>query len=128
MRAIGKIAVNYVAYIHGDAFVLQRDFEHCRDWVRFGTTPPWGFPVVVVGAPILADDSMRWRQTTGHIITFDWNRQGEGLFAQVSLFNDLNYKILMSLNYSGPLRDVRTGHHFDLEGHTISELKAVTLP
>ena len=127
LRAIGKIAANYVAYVHGPAFMLRPDFDQYRSWVRLGTAPAWGIPVVVVGTPVLADDSMRWRQTTGHILTFDWNRQGEGLFAQVSLFNDLNYKVLMCPSYSGLLRDVRSGHHFDLESRTISELKAVTL-
>ena len=79
------------------------------------------------GRPDLADDSVTWRQTNGHIVTFDWNRQGDGLFAQVSLFNDLNYKILMCPHYSGLLRDPRIGHHFDLKTRTISELKATTL-
>jgi hypothetical protein len=81
----------------------------------------------VVNTPILADDSIRWRQTNGHIVTFDWNRQGEGLFAQVSLFNDLNYKILLCPKYFGLWRELRTGHHFDLNSHTIFELKAATL-
>lgn len=127
LRATGKIAFNYVAHVHGPTFVLSSDFDSYRNWVRHGTPPPWGSPVVVVNTPILADDSSQWRQTNGHVVTFDWNRQGEGLFAQVSLFNDLNYKVLVCLKYSGLWHDVRTGHHFDLDTHTISELKGATL-
>jgi hypothetical protein len=126
-RAIGKIAFNYVAYTHGAAFALRRDFDEYRDWVRLGAMPSFGVPVVVVSTPVLADDSTHWRQTTGHIVTFDRNK-GEGLFAQVSLFNDLNYKILMCLSYSGLLHDVRTGHHFGLKSRTTSKLKAITVP
>jgi HNH endonuclease len=127
MRAIGKISGNYVAYVHGAAFFLRPDFDHHRSWVRYGTVPPWGVPVVVVATPILALDSLEWRQTTGHLVTFDWNRQGDGLFAQVSLFNDLNYKILTCLTYSGLVQDIRTGHHFDLRSRTITALAATAL-
>ncbi len=128
LRAIAKIAGNYVAYIHGAAFFLRPDFDDYRNWVRYGTPPPWSIPpVVVVTTPVLALDSSQWRQTTGHLVTFDWNRQGDGLFAQVSLFNDLNYKILLCPRYSGLLHDIRTGHHFDLQSRTISALGAATL-
>jgi len=127
LRAVGKIAGNYVAYTQGAAFFLRQDFDHFRNWVRYGTVPPFGVPVVVVATPILATDSSQWRQTNGHIVTFDWNRQGDGLFAQVSLFNDLNYKILMCPRYSGLIQDIRTGHHFDLQSRTITALVSATL-
>ena len=108
-------------------FFLRSDFDHYRNWVRYGTVPPLGIPVVVVATPILALDSLQWRQTNGHLVTFDWNRQGDGLFAQVSLFNDLNYKILMCPRYSGLVHDVRTGHHFDLQRRAITGLATATL-
>ena len=127
LRAIGKIAGNYVAYVHGADFFLLQDFDAYRNWVRYGTVPTWGLPVVVVATPILADDSRNWRQTTGHIVTFDWNRQGDELFAQVSLFNDLNYKVLLCPKFSGLWRDLRSGHHFDLKSRTISQLHAASL-
>lgn len=127
LRAIGKIAGNYVAYVHGAELFLTDDFDAYRSWVRFGTMPQWGLPVVVVTTPILADDTRNWRQTTGHIVTFDWNRQGDGLFAQVSLFNDLNYRILLCPRYSHLWRDLRSGHHFDLSTRTITRLQAATL-
>jgi hypothetical protein len=127
LRSVGKIAFNYVAYVQGADFTLRPDFDSFREWVRHGTLPSWEFPAVVVNTPILADDSIHWRQTNGHIITFDWNRHGEGLFAQVSLFNDLNYKVLLCPKYSGLWQNLRTGHCFDLATHTISELNAATL-
>jgi hypothetical protein len=127
LRAIGKIGFNYVAYVRGAAFVLRHDFDSFRDWVRLETPPTWGSPVIVVNIPILADDSMQWQQANGHIVTFDWNKQGEALFAQVSLFNDLNYKILLCPRYSGLWHNLRSGHHFGLESRTISELTPATL-
>ena len=34
-------------------------------------------------------DSRRYRQTNGHLITFDWNYGQTGFLAQVSLFNSI---------------------------------------
>ena len=34
LRAIGKIAFNYVAYTHGASFVLRDDFDQYRCWVH----------------------------------------------------------------------------------------------
>jgi len=127
LRAIGKIAGNYVAYTRGADFLLEPDFDHYRMWVRHGVVPPWGTTVAVVATPILALDSLEWRQTNGHLTTFDWNRRGDGLFAQVSLFNDLNYKVLLCPAYTGLVRDIRTGHHFDLQSREISVLAAAAL-
>ena len=70
----------------------------------------------------------RMATTAGHIITFDWNRQGEGLLSQVSMFNDFNYKVSMCIRFSGLVHDLRTGHHFDLKSRTITKLTAVALP
>jgi len=58
LRAIGKIASNYVAYIHGAKFFLEPDFDYYRKWVRYATAPPWDIPVAVDATPILALDSL----------------------------------------------------------------------
>lgn len=126
LRAIGKIAGNYVAYIHGAQFFLASDFDHYRKWVRYAIAPPWDVIVAVDSTPILALDSAQRRQTNGHLVTFDWNTRRDALFAQVSLFNDLTYRILMCLNYPVITQDVRSGHHFDLLSGKISALTATT--
>ncbi len=127
MRAIGKIAFNYVAYVHGAEFVLRPDFEPFRAWVRYGTEPAWSPVVMPVSAPILFDESPQWRKTVGHIVTFDWNKAGDGLLAQVSLFNSINYRVLMCLRFSGLWHDLRSGHHFDTETRAISKLAAASI-
>ena len=127
LRAIGKIAGNYVAHIHGAQFFLDPDFDHYRKWVRYATAPPWDITVAVDATPILALDSLQGQQTNGHLVTFDWNRQRDALFAQVSLFNDLNYKILMCQSYPRLTHDIRTGHHFDLLSRRITALAATTV-
>lgn len=128
-RAIAKIAFNYIAHQHGAGFVLNTDFDDVRNYIRQGTVPPWGPPVVIpFPKPILFDDSRRYRQTNGHLITFDWNYGQTGFLAQVSLFNSITYHVVICPRYSGVWHDaIRTGHHFDLEDRTITPLAAASL-
>ncbi|MGH9741164.1 MAG: hypothetical protein ACRD51_02305 [Candidatus Acidiferrum sp.] len=125
-RAIAKIAFNYVAHQHGPEFVLHRDFDDIRNYIRFGTVPSWAAWIPVVkpdDKPILFDDTRRSRQTNGHLVTFDWNPRAKGFVARVSLFNSVTYQIAIRPEYSGLWRpDLRTGHHFDIEDKSIESL------
>lgn len=126
LRTIAKIAFNYVAYHQGADFVLKADFDEVRRYVRYGTLPSLGPVVRVSDEPILFDDGPRFRQTNGHLITFDWNSRGSGLIAQVSLFNRSKFQVTMCRSYSGIWHDgLRTGHHFDLKSRKIEKLGAV---
>lgn len=127
LRAVGKIAFNYVAYAEGPNFVLSSDFDEFRAWVRHGREPRFHPRAVAVRQPILFSDSRRWRQTSGHLIAFDWNTQGDGLLVQVSLFNSLTYRVLICVHYSGIWQNFRKGHHFDLESLTVSSLVGTAL-
>jgi hypothetical protein len=125
-RAIAKIAFNYVACVHGASFILRTDFDYLREYIRYRKELPWP-PVIPTSEPILALDSRRYRQTNGHLITFDWNASGDGLLAQVSLFNLMTYRVLFCLRYRGIWSDsMRTGHHFDFEDGVISPLSAAS--
>lgn len=125
-RAIAKIAFNYVACIHGSEFIRRSDFDHLRRFIHGGKTPPWR-PVVPTTEPILSLDSRSYRQTTGHLIAFDWNFSKSGLLAQVSLFNYVTYKVLFCPYYSGVwCGSIRSGHHFDYKDGTVSALASVS--
>jgi hypothetical protein len=125
-RAVAKIAFNYVACVCGPDFALQPDFNEIREYIRDAKQPAWRGPVVrPVSDPILFADSREWRQTNGHLITFDWNLGG--LLAQVSLFNSTTYRVLLCPLYSGLTIDgIPNGHHFDIESRTISPLLSVS--
>ena len=122
-RGIAKIALNYVARIHDAAFALRPDFNELRNYVRYGQVPSWR-PVTPTSDPILADDGYHMRQTNGHLITFDWNAPKDAPLAQVSLFNSITHKVLFCKTYSGLWQSLRSGHHFDIETHTVSPLGA----
>jgi hypothetical protein len=125
-RAIAKIAFNYVACVYGAEFILRSDFDFLRVYIRYGTEPPW--PAVrPTNEPILSLDSRRYRQTNGHLITFDWNLSQLGLLAQVSLFNHMTYRVLFCPYYSGIWTEsIRSGHHFDFEDGVISPLMSAS--
>jgi hypothetical protein len=127
-RAIAKIAFNYVAWVHRADFVLRSDFDGLRDYIRYGKQPWWAPAVRPFKVPILADDLPQFRQTNGHLITFNWNYTQMGLVAQVSLFNTITYHVLFCLKYSGIwYEDIRRGHHFDIESRTVTPLTSTSL-
>jgi hypothetical protein len=122
-RGIAKIAFNYVAHQHGTEFVLRADFDDTRNYIRYGTEPSWGVVVKPFRKPILFDENPRFRQTNGHLITFDWNAAKTGLVAQVSLFNAITYHVAICPYYSGIWHEgIRKGHHFDIERRSIAPL------
>lgn len=127
-RAIAKIAFNYVAYVHGNEFVLKSDFDSARNYIRHATPPERGTLVDASPRPILYDDRINLRQTSGHLITFDWNPAGTGFLAQVSLFNSVTYRVALCPTYSGIWHDgMRVGHHFDIDEKTIMPLASTRL-
>lgn len=125
-RAIAKIAFNYAAHQHGAEFILRPDFDDLRNYIRFGKIPCWASWIPVVKPfpkPVLFDDTRHFRQTNGHLITFDWNSTRKGFMAQVSLFNTITYHIALCPEYVGLWHDgFRTGHHFNIEDRVIEPL------
>jgi hypothetical protein len=131
-RAISKIAFNYVAHQHGSNFVLRSDFDDVRNYIRCGTAPSWTarMPVVLpFHNPILYDDNLLFRQTNGHLITFDWNNGRTGFLSQVSLFNTITYHIAICPEFKGLWRDdYYRGHHFNTGDRTIAPLTRISKP
>jgi hypothetical protein len=122
-RAVAKIAFNYAAKVQRAEFVLRSDFDAVREYIRYGHEPDWAPVVMPTCDSILFGDSRRWRQTIGHLVTLDWNRKGDGIVAQVSLFNTITYRVLLCPFYSGIWdSSLRSGHHFDTETRKISVL------
>lgn len=122
LRAVGKIALNYVASVQGASFALRGDFDEFRRYIRYSEKPSWKPAIRPSSRPILFDDSPSWRQTTGHLITLGWSRNNRGLLVQVSLFNSITYHALLCPDLSGLWHPLSSGHHFDIESRTISKL------
>ena len=122
LRAIGKTAFNYAAYVQGPSFVLRDDFNEFRMYIRHKKEPSWKPAILPSSRPILYDDSPRWRQTNGHLLTFGWSSNNRGILVQVSLFNSITYHVLLCPYLSGLWHQLSVGHHFDVESRTVSKL------
>ncbi len=124
-RCMAKYAFNFLAFVCGVAFVLERDFDRIRRFIRYGETPEYDLVRERMG-PILQDDSATRRQTSGHLLTVNWAASGVDLVGQVSLFNYATYAVSLSRKYSGIWRPVRSGLHFNLRDRTVQPLQAVS--
>jgi len=125
-RCIAKYSFNFLAYVCGSVFVLHKDFDVIRRFIRYGDMP--AYPVVVeTFQPILRDDSSTRRQTPGHLLTVNWAASGIDLVGQVSLFNSITYSISLAGQYSGTVwRPIRSGLHFDIGRKTVQPLRAIS--
>lgn len=120
-RCVGKIAFNYLARRYGVDHARHANFDTIRSFVRYGNAP--NYPLVVVDQePILATDQVLRRQTNGHLVTVSWASDGRSILGQVSLFNELRYRICLARDCDGGRRDIGSGHHFDIETRQITAL------
>jgi hypothetical protein len=125
LRCIAKIAFNYLAKIAGIDFVVKREMDPIRSYIRYGKKP--GYEAVTIkGDPILAFDSIRLRQTNGHLLTLDWSADGRNLIGQVSLFNFTAYRVVLLRNFSGIWRPIRSGHHFNIDSKEVHQLLGIS--
>jgi len=124
-RCMAKYAFNFLALVCGAAFVLERDFDTTRRFIRDGETPEYDL-VRERFEPILRDDSATRRQTSGHLLTVSWAASGVDLVGQVSLFNSVTYSVSLTRHYSGVWRPVRAGLHFNLRDRKVEPLQAVS--
>jgi hypothetical protein len=124
-RCMAKYAFNFLALVSGGAFVLERDFDTIRRFIRYGDAPRYT-PVRERLGPILRDDSPTRRQTSGHLLTVNWAASGVDLVGQVSLFNSVTYAVSLTRHYSGIWRPVRSGLHFNMRDRRVQPLQAVS--
>jgi hypothetical protein len=124
-RCMAKYSFNFLTLVCGVAFVLERDFDTIRRFIRYGETPEYDLVRERLG-PILQDDSATRRQNSDHLLTVDWAASGVDLVGQVSLFNSVTYTVSLARQYSGIWRPVRRGLHFNRRSRTVQPLQAVS--
>ncbi len=113
-RAIAKMAFNYLAWVSfgfDRQFALRDDFDPIRAFILHGENH-WREFVLFPAPNILATDSEVRRSTQGHLITLEWKRF-EGIASQVSVFNDLTYRVALAKRTRGIWRDIGSGHHYN---------------
>jgi len=124
-RCMAKYAFNFLALVSGTPFVLERDFDAIRRFIRYGETPGYELVRERLG-PILRDDWETRRQTSGHLLTVNWAASGVDLVGQVSLFNSVTYAVSLTRHYGGIWRPVRRWLHFNLHDRKVQPLQAVS--
>ncbi len=120
-RAIAKICFNYAAYVHGAAFMLQEPFDDTRRFIREGVAPDfrvWGpkdtdiFPYESADHPGMS--------AIFHVVTVTKPLNADVVLGQVSLFNWLQWEVVLS---TSPMRNLRrSGHLFNPSTLTVHEL------
>jgi hypothetical protein len=124
-RCMAKYAFNFLAYAYGGTFVLERDFDTIRRFIRYGETPEYDLVLERFG-PILQDDSVTRCQTFGHLLTVGWAESGVDLVGQVSLFNSVTYAVSLARQFAGIWRPIRSGLHFDLRDRRVLPIMGIS--
>lgn len=120
-RAIAKIAFNYMTYMNGVDFVLQKTFDPIRHYIRHGQRAKRVY-LLVRNDNILADEDTKHPRLC-HIVTLNWEQNGKAIISQVSLFNSFfSYTVQLSKHYRGKQQNIRSGHFFNLGDNKIYEL------
>lgn len=119
-RGFCKIAFNYLSFVEGKDFVLKGDFNGIRSFIRYGRG--YCFDYFGVNEPSILHDDRRYniRTTNGHLVVIEW--RGISLVGRVSIFNIATYLVKFCRNYSGIWRQIRRGHHFDINTLEINNL------
>jgi len=123
LRAIAKIAFNFLAYMEGAVFALKGDFDYIRKYIRWGTRPP-NAPVQIFRPSIPGGGNVLCPR---HAVVLGWDTQNKGIICLVSLFGYLVYQVTLCENYPGIWRPLTAGRIFDVRARIISELSGLAL-
>lgn len=123
LRAVAKIAFNFLAYMEGSNFALKDDFNDIRKYIRWGAMPR-AAPVQIFRPPTLAEgNTVRPK----HAVVLNWDVQKKGIACLVSLFGYQVYQVTLCEDYSGIWRPISAGRIFDLQTGNASELSGLDL-
>jgi len=120
-RAIAKIAFNYFVYWAGPEIGLKSSFNPIRRYIRYGEKSSFPF-VVILEKAILGDEPVEGKRRLGHLISFDWSKNGLSLVSQVSLFNWMTYSAFLAKDFEDKTFCLRKGNFFNLANNEILEL------
>ena len=119
-RGMAKIAFNYLAYTAGKRFALNESFNEIRAFIRHGTGRSLDYCDVNQTRILYEEKRYKVRFTQGHLIIVEW--QGSQVVSKVSIFNMNTHRIYLCNYYRGIIRDITSGHHFDIASNTVTRL------
>lgn len=123
-RIMAKIAFNYFTYHENKSFILQKDFDTIRNFIRYGNKPNYQI-VILSKERIHLLPSLGKGTPIGHRITVNWAIDQSSIVATVSLFNISSYVISIAINCQDKSRQIKRGHFFDPFGEQIIELSTI---
>lgn len=121
-RALCKIAFNYLVFNTDRDFVLRREFDEVRRFIRKGEGDFRKFLKPNLPPLLMEDRQLKIQSTRGHLIILTWPGGSNKIISRLSPFNQQTYEITLCANFSGLWRPLRVGHHFDLETKEINKL------
>jgi hypothetical protein len=127
-RCMAKIALNYLAYAvtaklkHDPSWVMREEFDHVREFVLRGDTSP--VPRIAVTKPNLRP--VRGRQfPSGHGIALAWHPRTRIVSAEVTLFSQFSWQIILGRITGAPWWDIDSAHFWVLEEKTVREMTRI---
>ena len=114
-RVAAKICFNYMTAIHGRDFALGSEFNDIRAYIRYAVLGSVSF-VHSTSDPILTDEIDADRRVDGHLVTVGWSDGPGGILGQLSLFNSLSYRVILTTRYWGEKSDLHSGHFYSVRG------------
>lgn len=86
IRALAKIAFNFLAYWQGLEFMLEADFNPTREFIRYGVKSQYSL-IDIRHESILCDEPVSGKRRSGHLLTVDWAADKRSVVTQISLLN-----------------------------------------
>lgn len=123
LRAVSKIAFNYLAYWEGSKFITGTSFNNIRSYIRLGNIPDYHL-CIPTDLPVLSDEPIEGKRVIAHMITVNYAKDGLSIMAQVTLFNNMKYLVSLSHNFNGDRRKITRGHLFAPQSGCIIPLYA----
>jgi len=118
-RCLSKIAFNYMAYMCGATFVLSKEFEDMREFIRNDVGDAENRVFLKHKAIIAQEIISGERGADGHVLTVEGRPKDRTIEVQVALFNSIPYRIPMG-EYMG--HAFAKGHYFCVHSWEASEM------
>lgn len=104
-------------------FALKNDFDEIRKYILDGElTPERRNELITLSTdPFFENDGPKLRRKV-HILALQWDKSQNHILANVVLFNEINYKIILSKNYTCIYEILKTCHHYDIENLEVKKI------
>lgn len=130
LRAIAKIAFNYLAFVvtesgHGE-FMFRSELDAARNYIRYGKSP--GYKIVVpINQAILENEKGAAYRSVGHVLVLEKPQDERSILAQVSLINSISYLVSLGRDFPDSLPFEATGLFFHVGDMSIIPVDAFSV-